>query len=440
MSLTQLLALSLAVCALAWAFSWRLTVDRPTSPLGLLHLLFAATILWRPTLLLFGLDGLFPEQFHGAREFEFAARTLTISTLWLVTFDVAYLYSKRLGPILSKPFPSARSVDERLLERAAIALTVAATLATVGMWIRFGGPAELIEAAKFEKTVGFLLALRAFPVVATIINAAVGLHQLITVGDRRKAVTYFALSAFTAGLSFTWGARDSVVLVAIVLLFGPLSQRDFSARDWRRVVIGGVSVIGGIVLLRVARDLIAAPSLSPAIAGQSIWRQVSVAANLTQFDAFVLAVRDAGTRYSFSGVGEFTNGFLAAIPGLEPDQYQVTALRYAQEYEPTRANGRPLSSIGDWYFSLGIVGVAIGGLLSGLLYRGIATAYRSGTSASDFVIGTFVVLSIAQLGVWASIFIVYRSFFIPLILVIVALRLYSSRQPSLNETELVKGS
>jgi hypothetical protein len=421
-----------------FVFSWRLVVPHPLSPLGLFHLLFGAIVLWRPALLLFGLDDLFPTNLHDRQPRQFAAEALVLSSLWLLSVLVGFRLAARFGQPLSRLFPSAVGIRPDVFRATAVSLTAVAAITTLYMWIRFDGPNGLAAAVKFQKTVGQLIALRSFTVVATVLNVGLALKEYFFEaggsapprGVRERNLTWawvhVGLAVFAAGLSMTWGARDSALILVVGLVLGPVSRELRARQCWTRLLLGGAAIVGIVVALRVFRDLTAADELSGAIAGQSLWRQMSVAANLTQFDALVLAVRDAGTAFPFFGGEEFTDGIRASVPGIAPDQHERTALTFAQIYQPARQNGWPLSSIGDWYVSLGAYGVVAGGTLSGVLYRGMEAAYHTRDSALDFILSSFVVLTVIQLGVWAALPVVYRNFVLPLHLVLVVARLLST--------------
>ena len=90
------------------------------------------------------------------------------------------------------------------------------------------------------------------------------------------------------------------------------------------------------------------------------------------FDALLLAVRDWPSAHPYRGGEDFIVGAEGIVPRAmwpgKPANVRPGSW-FRQVYEPTHPNGWPLGAVGDWYLNFGLLGVLVGGGLSGLLYR-----------------------------------------------------------------------
>jgi hypothetical protein len=95
----------------------------------------------------------------------------------------------------------------------------------------------------------------------------------------------------------------------------------------------------------------------------------------------------------------------------------VPGATFRQIYEPWATNGWPLGAFGDWYLAFGFFGVAVGGLLSGVLFTGLMAAWRR-AAFSPFTVASLlcVVLFAVPTGIEALTPLRWGQWVLPLLL------------------------
>ncbi len=162
-------------------------------------------------------------------------------------------------------------------------------------------------------------------------------------------------------------------------------------------------ILAVVVGLRFTRDTLLSGDINQPIANESVIRQISVAANMAEYDALVLAVRDWPEIFPYRGGEDFIDGLYATVPRvIRPDAPLAPSpgTWFRQVYEPEVANGWPMGSAGEWYLNFGWLGVAIGGLASGLLF-GIASnsLRRSHDLPLAWITSLVITMQVAIIGV-----------------------------------------
>ncbi|WP_448624315.1 hypothetical protein [Geodermatophilus sp. URMC 64] len=410
--------LAVAASFAVWALVYRSVVRHPLDAMALTLYYLALQLLWRPLMLATGLDTPFPTVLFADRDVE----TLILQgQAVVVLFLLALWAGARLLTPLVRPvsvlFPQSRGpLSPRTLVVLTVILTAAAFAATVALWIRYGGPAGLLQASKVDRDLADSRALRSFPMLA----ALVGVAAFFSV---RRApllkLMVFGLIAVNGYLSWTWGARDVPVLSVVALLagsliFGRTGRRAARRPDghwlrdprWRRrFLLVPVLALLLAFTLRTARDTVLWGDLAPTIEGQGAVRQVAVATNNTFYDALLLYLDDWPDRFDFTGGKDFIDGSVAALPSVligQQDPFVSPAVQLAQTYI-NRNNGFPATAVGDWYVNLGIAGVVLGGLLSGLVTRAAQYAFRR--FPRDPLVWGFSLVFMIRIfpgGVWAT--------------------------------------
>lgn len=401
-----------------WALVYRSLVGHPLDPVAITLYYLALQLLVRPLVLALGLDTPFPTTLFEDRDTD----ALLLQGQLVVTLFLLSLWAgARLLTPLVRPvavlFPQVRApLSRRTLVVLTVVLTGVAFLVTVALWIRYGGPAGLIQASKVDRDLAESRALRSVPMLA----ALVGVAAFFTVPRwSLQRVAVLGLVAVNGYLSWTWGARDVPVLSVVALLagaliFGRAGRRAAGRPDgrwlrdprWRR----GFLLVPVIALLlafslRAARDTVLWGELASTIEGQGTVRQVAVATNNTFYDALLLYLDDWPDRFDFTGGGDFVDGSVAALPTVlvgQQDPFVSPAVQLAQTYID-RNNGFPATAVGDWYVNLGLPGVVLGGLLAGLVARAAQFAFRR-FLRDPLVWGLSLVFMIRVFpgGVWAT--------------------------------------
>jgi|GEM_PF-1618072 len=365
----------------------------------------------------FGFDAVYPEYLFAANPPVVQANAVIF--LFLACVALGLFLGGNTTAKATWIFPSFRgqlSVQRGMAVSAL--LTGAATAITLFLMARYGGAAGLIRAGKLERDLAGLFFLRMIPGLGAMVASATFLELVrrrrgrFTTNQRLVAAGCATMALINGAWVFAWGARSLLAIVIFLLLAGFIVFRSnpstlTSGRTRRRQLWVGLSVVllvaaGSIVGLRFARDLASRGEVNTTIADQSVVRQVSVASNATYYDALVLAVRDWPDTNEFRGGDDFKVGVLGIVPRAlwadKPDTI-VPGAWFRQVYEPTVRNGWPSGAAGEWYLNFGLLGVAFGGILSGLcLSFASRSLTRSQTSPMVFVTTVIIGLQVLELG------------------------------------------
>jgi hypothetical protein len=350
---------------------WRL--DQPA---GQAVLVIGALLVLRPTLIVLGLDSPFPDEFFLGRDLgRLIVETQVAVVLWIVVFT---LFARAFRPSGAAAIAALRTPSDDQLARVLPALAVGAAALVLPLWLRYGGISGLTTAAK-GKTLGEGMRIVRTPAaLIAYLGAALAVSRDALTGTRRWWRRGWAAYVVGAVVSYSFGARDAAVYPLLFPLIATMSRdRRMTARNIRKVVRRGPALALGAVLLlllafglRAYRDVTVAGRVQSSVSGQPVVRQLAVATNHTRYDAMMLVVADTPSEFSSGGARVLLGSLGAAIPSVlrrTPNTFVVPALVVAQHYVPTRKNGWPLTPPGDWYFALGLAGVAFGAGLSGVV-------------------------------------------------------------------------
>ncbi|MCB1006537.1 MAG: hypothetical protein KDB35_20300, partial [Acidimicrobiales bacterium] len=337
---------------------------------------------FRMAVVALGLDPMYPDRLV-ASSTGAAAQTNTMLALFLVATFVGLAPGAALSGRVARVFPtsSPRPSMRRLIAASAV-LTVGSALVAAWLATSYGSFAETVRAAKLDKELAGTFVLKTIPAV----GSAVALVAYLEARRRRfepdapgrgLRLLLLGMALLDSVAVLAWGARSVVVIIGFTLLTGWIvftPRRAGAGRRGRGAAAGRLLVAGGLVVLlivglRLWRDVLITGEVNQTIENQTIVRQVSVAANTTQYDAFVLAVRDWPERFDHRGGEDFVYGAVNWVPrvlwegkpaGNVPGQW------FRQVYEPDRENGWPMGAAGEWYLNFGAAGVIVGGLVTGL--------------------------------------------------------------------------
>jgi hypothetical protein len=420
MSVTAVAALLLVIMLLA--LIWVKLSGHALDPLALFTYLFFFFYVFRDTLITFGWDGPYPDAlFVPSQTPALVARLSMTLALFLVAFVGGYLAYQAVGPGLSGFVHSTWSVPPLWRQvRLSSWLTIAATLVSLALLARYGGVKGVVRAGKVTHSLAGSYELRIFPSVGAVACAALflTLRQVRReTGLRRPTLTLLALlgALLNSAYVLLWGSRTVVAITLAIFIAGQWllghtrtvrsagGQVAVRRRQPQlvKVLFLAAVLLASVFVLRLVRDTIVFPNgrVSGTIAGQSALRQISVATNSNYFDASLLAVRDWPSLYPYRHGEDFLIGLEGVVPRAawanKPENVRPGAW-FRQIYEPWATNGWPLGAVGDWYLNLGFLGVAIGGLLSGVFYTALMAAWRRApwtpfTLASIMCVVVFVV-------------------------------------------------
>jgi hypothetical protein len=410
------------------------------SVVGIFILTFTLAYVFRATLLGLGLDGPYPDRY-----FQFGGPVVLVN-IYLTIFLCAVaagLYAGSQANLrfrLILPAVSAR-VDARKMFFAASVATGVWVLVMGFLVVRYGGFNGIVRAAKVDKQLAGLFFLQVFPVLGTNLALAtlftVQRERVgrISIRQRQMVLACVSYSLFNGIGVYYWGARALLVITVVqaiigYLLFRPQGRRPTIWTTRRRlfVAICLALVLGvGLVLgLRILRDQALSRQVSGAISGQSVVRQISVSSNSVSYDAFLLAVRDWPSKHRLRGGVDIYNGVVGAIPRAiwsgKPTAITPGAW-FRQVYEPRTRNGWPMGPVGIWYLNFGLLGVIIGGLLTGLLLSAASRVFAA-TRTNPLVFVTAFSFGIGVIGAGATgeSFVKWAEVIFPLFLVLPFIR------------------
>ncbi len=396
---------------------------RSPTDLVLVYLLVFTQFYWlRPALFAVGLDTPSPaEEFFSAEVPGLVTETVLGLTLFLlVTLLTTAFYQSSGLPAWGPCFSRGPVRLDRLVQVVA-ALTILAGLVSAFLVATHGGVGGLITAAKADKALAGLFALRAVPSVGAVV--AVG--GFLEAHGRRAGRTlsrFMLLCAIAnAFFVFLWGSRSLLVVLAAVVVLGlrrnrahhpvPLIDADPEepapapgsgaprGRIITRLVVATLCVVVAAGGLRVVRDDLMHGEVLDVYAEASVWRQMSLATNATYFDAAMLSFRDWPDRHDYRHGEDFATGLVAFVPRLvwEGKPASIAPGRwFRQVYQSDKINGWPMGAGALWYLNFGWLGILLGGLLSGVLLGAMTKAQRRRPDhglnrAIGVMIGVFVI-------------------------------------------------
>jgi len=338
----------------------------------------------------------------------------------------------------------------RRYQRLAAALTLAATLVSLLLLATYGGFEGLVRASKVDKELAGLFFVRVLPELAAAVCVASFLDVLRRRGsgrlgsrDRVRMWSAGGMALLNGIWVFSWGSRDTLALVVLAMgagwfVFGRRARRRSVLAGRRRLWIGlglaGLVVLGVVVGTRLVRDLATSGDVNSSIAEQSVVRQLSVASNAVQYDAFVLAVRDWPAVYEHRGPQDFASGAAGVVwrrVWSGKPEHVAPGSWFRQVYEPWTRNGWPMGAAGEWYLAFGTVGIVVGGVASGVLLGLCAAALRrSARHPLAFVASLVIGLQVLVLGYHVQTPVRWVAWVLPLFVVTALLGAGRERTPS----------
>lgn len=432
-------ALSALTVLAALFVIYRMWSKWPLDIIGIFCLDFMLFYGFRALAVGFGLDGVYPDYlFSGTPP---VVQTNMVILVFLLCVAAGLFLGGTTSARATWVFPSFKGqLSVRRGFAVAFALTAVSTVMTLFLMSRFGGFGGLIRAGKLERELAGLFFLRIVPGLGAVVSSATFLElvrrrrQRFSSSARVQAVATAGMALLNGFWVFAWGARSLLAIVVFMLLAGTVVFRTGSApaRFRRRRLWMGLTVVllvaaGAIVGLRFARDYASRGELNATIADQSLVRQVSVASNATYYDAVVLSVRDWPRLHPHRGGEDFSTGIAGVVPrAIWPDKPEsiVPGAWFRRVYEPSVQNGWPMGSTGEWYLNFGLLGVVVGGVISGIcLSIASRSLARAPTSPMIFVTTVIIGLQVLDVGFNTQSVVRWVAWCLPILLVSPFLRL-----------------
>ena len=371
---------------------------------------------FRALLLVTGLDAPFPDYlFTTQRTQALVLWSLVLLSGFLVAFMAGLVATTRGSARTGAPFFLDVEPPLHRMQTLTVALTVISIGTTGTLLLHYGGVGELILASKVDKDLAGLFILKTPLLVGAVVATATWLDmRRLRRGRGFWQLGVGACALLNGALVFTWGQRSALVVVVAMMVLGggrrfarrqDRARRQNLARSLFRVALAALLVVGVAAGLRIARDTVTRGEVISAYAEGNVYRQMSLGANATYFDASMLAFRDWPRLQQFRDGEDFVNGLVGPIPRAlwaEKPESIVPGRWFRQVYEPQQENGWPVGSPTLWYLNFGLVGILIGGLISGVALGWVARRQRAGC-VSGINTGMALVIAVyaLQLG-WSS--------------------------------------
>ncbi|WDQ17492.1 oligosaccharide repeat unit polymerase [Rhodopirellula sp. P2] len=388
----------------------------------------------RPVIFFFGFDRPFPYEYFESEEWVLVGIALVAASVWILVFSITHMLMIRpmatLGNLFPHP-PSNSSLNILLL--VTIFTTGIGLLATGRLISNAGSIARFMYNVKIEKELSGFYVVREISVVGAIFAslAFVSFAKLIkTRGKTKNRILFMSASvvllATNLACNYFWGNRYNIAMLVIALAGG--WHFSVSSMKLRYIVALALIVAAGLQGLKAHRNFsVATVAERETDRDQSFWLDISTSLHFTQFDAFMLALRDAGDRFDFRDGKDFINGMLSWIPRQlysDKESFHVGKW-FRQVYYPNVVNGWPVTTIGSWYVNFGGWGILFGGLISGLTAAVFDSAFQNVRGSPwRATMGWVLALLLFDGGVGTGF--VQRLFliFLPVILLAVTLRLF----------------
>jgi oligosaccharide repeat unit polymerase len=349
-------------------------------------LILVPQVFIRPLLFFAGLDAPFPYEQFGGPDWDLIATGLAIASGWIVIFFITHrLFVRPLRPFGSLLPQINSDFNIRVLFLCALGTTLLGVLST-GVLVRSAGSfVNFMYQVKIGKEFAGSYIIREISVTGAIFSALTILYyekrfrsRQDQKPSRRMVWVGVALMIVNLAFNYLWGNRYNIAMLAVAMGVA----WHFHIRRVRVAQLIWLVLIAALILqsLKLVRNAAVEEVLNREIdRNQSFWLDISTSLHLSQFDAFILALRDAGERFAFREGRDFFNGLLAWIPrSFYPDKetFHVGSW-FRQVYEPNVVNGWPVTTMGSWYVNFGGVGILIGGFVSGIVAAWFDAGYRN---------------------------------------------------------------
>ena len=354
-------------------------------------LILVPQVFARPVMFFLGLDEPFPYEYFNGPDWILIATGLLAAAGWILIFSLTHLYLlhplARLGALM----PRVRGrLNINVLILTAAATTLVGAVLTGRLVSNSGSLAHFMYSVKVEKELTGSYVIREVSVVGAIFSAIgiVYCEHRYRAQERKKhgrGTVLFFLALFAVNLAFNYFWANRYNIAMLMLTLG--TAWHFYVKPIKISQLVGLVLIAAIALqgLKMHRNAAVEVVLEREIDhNQSFWLDISTSLHFNQFDAFILALRDAGDRFEFRNGRDFKNGLLSWIPReLYPEKENFHVGQwFRQIYEPDRVNGWPVTTMGSWYVNFGIAGILLGATVSGVFAAVFDAGYRDVTGSA----------------------------------------------------------
>lgn len=384
----------------------------------------ALQIFVRPVLFFLGLDEPSPPEFFERDSWYLVTQGALVGAVWIATLTATYWVIYATVPARGV-FPRAprRMFLVHILIAAAL-VTAINVLGTLFLIQDAGGVARFQYAVKVEKALAGLYVVRAIGDIALLL-CAVAFFTLGTHGEsgdpklrRNLAWLIGAMILANFAINFAWGNRINIALTLLAMFTG----WHFAVRRIKlgRTIVWGASALTILFLLRRVRRAWTGEVAGRTVGGDTnFWREASQSLHFSEFDALMLALRDAGRRFDFSYGQEFVNGLLAWVPRFiySDKKTHIIGASFRQIYQPNVVNGWPVTLPGAWYLNFNVLGLFLGAALSGIFVAMLEKTYADRTSPWNIAMVAMLSFSLLKGGLSFGFFQSYFLTVVPIVLI-----------------------
>ncbi len=323
-----------------------------------------------------GLDQPYPNYLFQNDVWDLLSQSLIIFLVWLVFFFLSYSIFFQKSLSLQKVLPKVPDNKVGLvLFTIAFITTLIGVLATGYLIDSVGSIGKFMYQVKVGKAFAGYYVIREISISGAVFSGVSLLYfekkyRMSKRRNRYRKVVWLSVLLYSINLAFNyfWGNRYNIAMLLGALGIG-----------WHFYIYKIHAFKAALLILVVASMLQTLKNLRSENFGevlfmeikttQPFWTDVSLSLHMSQFDAFMLAYRDAGKVFQFRNGKDFINGLLAFIPRkLYPNKetYAVGGW-FRRVYQPEKINGWPITIIGNWYVNFGLLGIFLGASISGII-------------------------------------------------------------------------
>lgn len=350
------------------------------SPVSLFVYLIALLLLFRPGVLLLGLDVPDPWYVFPGRLDDVVNAPLASGAVWLLAFLVGFVGLGRVGELASNVLPTVhREVNLSRLAAGCIVSSAVSVLLAIDVIASVGFENAIASVRRDNYFLGFKF-LEALPQTAGVISA-VSAALVLDLRARNWIRVPRAYSAavigsliVTSSVSLLFGNRSAALLPAFFVAVSYLFILGKGGRALR-YALPILFIVGVLFVTQVRQSALPAHSSSDV----AVVPRVSAALNLNNFDHLALLMRD-WSQYAYPHPGQdFVTGASAVIPRFiweDKPEHVSPGIWLRAQYVPTTHTGWPLAMWGEWYVNFGSIGILLSGIFAGIIYRALETRYR----------------------------------------------------------------
>lgn len=379
--ITCIAALGVSVLALALLF--RLCAEHAFDPIAFYIYLLAMLFVFRPIVLLLGLDGTIPPfelfRYPFNQDLQYA---LLLTTGWIVIFSTAYiLFTYKVKQTLSIETEQKNELSE--YDNIWL-VKVSLALAAVGLLvILYALAVNGFSFAATSYNIRFNHLLSSFPLIQRFPHLSFYLLTTIVVANhvaekpfltRAQSRALLFIAGFMAFSTLIYASRGPFLswLVYLMILTHVFVRR-IPLYLWG---VGASGIIALLIALKALRYMVWGSFVDEQ--PSNIFAQISDSANLDKFDNLILLIQNIG--YTSHNYGlDFINGFLAIVPrALWHSKPLDLALdiKFHNLFYPHNGVGWPIGAPAEFYWSFGAIGIFIGAIITAILFVFVSKKYQ----------------------------------------------------------------